>query len=72
MTDTAIHRQREQLRAELAEHTMYELLGGADGIRSIVDHFYDLMDGERFAPIRSMHAPDLGHMRVGLFEFPSG
>lgn len=73
MTDTAMQERREQLIAELAEHTMYELMGGEPGIRSIVDHFYDAMDGdERFAPIRAMHADDLGPMRTGLFEFLSG
>jgi hemoglobin len=72
MTDTATEQDRELLRAELAERTMYELLGGADGVRSIVDHFYDLMDQPRFEPIRAMHAPDLTPMRVALFEFLSG
>ena len=64
--------ERELFRAELAEHTMYELLGGAEGIRSIVDHFYDLMDRPGFEPIRTMHAADLSPTRVALFEFLSG
>ena len=51
---------------------MYELLGGAECIRSIVDHFYDLMDRPGFEPIRAMHASDLWPMRVALFEFLSG
>ena len=73
MNDAAVEQQREQLRAELAGHSMYELLGGADGIGTIVARFYDLMDDDdRFAPIRSMHATDLAPMRVGLFEFLSG
>lgn len=72
MTDTVTEQEREQLRAELAEHTMYELLGGAEGIRSIVDQFYGLMDHPGFEPIRAMHAPDLAPMRVALFEFLSG
>lgn len=61
------------LRTELAAHTMYELLGGESGLRTIVDRFYDVMDGDAsFAPIRTMHARDLAPMRQGLFEFLSG
>lgn len=61
------------LRSELAEHTMYELLGGEEGLRRIVDRFYDAMDAEpAFEPIRSMHATELGPMRRSLFEFLSG
>ena len=72
MSDTEVREGREQLRAELAHHTIYELLGGEQGVRTIVDRFYDRMDDEEFAPIRAMHQPDLGPMRVGLFEFLSG
>ncbi|MFN8021710.1 MAG: group II truncated hemoglobin [Acidimicrobiales bacterium] len=63
----------QQLRAELAEHTMYDLLGGADGLHRIVDRFYDAMDDDPlYAPIRSMHQTDLGPIKQGLFEFLSG
>jgi hemoglobin len=73
MTDVAMQERREQLIAELADHTMYELIGGEAALRTIVDHFYDVMDGDpRFVTIRVMHADDLGEMRVGLFEFLSG
>ncbi len=63
----------QQLREELSEHTMYELLGGEAGIRRVVDAFYDHMEGDAdFALIRAMHAADLSPMRQGLFEFISG
>lgn len=63
----------QQLREELAEHTMYELLGSEAGIRRIVHAFYDHMEADAdLAPIRAMHAADLGPMRQGLFEFISG
>ena len=63
----------QQLREELAEHTMYDLLGGEAGIRRIVHAFYDHMEtDDEFAPIRAMHAADLSPMRQGLFEFISG
>lgn len=73
MTDTAVEQRREQLRSELAAHTIYELLGGTEGVRAVVDRFYDLMDTDPvFAPIRAMHAPDLSPMRVGLTEWLTG
>ncbi len=53
--------------------TMYELLGGAPTLRTLVDHFYDIMESDpRIKPVRDMHKADLGPMRVGLFEFLSG
>lgn len=73
-TDTAgADERRAQVAAELARHSMYELLGGEAGIRSIVDHFYDLMETDTsFEPIRRMHQADLAPMRLSLFEFLSG
>lgn len=73
MSDTTTEQGREQLRAELAEHTMYELLGGADGLRALADRFYDTMDADpAFAPIRSMHEGDLAPIKELLFEYLSG
>lgn len=51
----------------------YEMIGGAPAVRRIVDRFYDIMDEDpAAAPIRAMHAEDLGPMRDRLFEFLSG
>ncbi|MCP5058688.1 MAG: group II truncated hemoglobin [bacterium] len=51
----------------------YSELGGADGVRLLVDHFYAAMDRLPEAQgIRAMHAPDLGPMRELLFDFLSG
>lgn len=73
MTDTAMQQRHEQLRAELADHTIYELLGGEQGLRNVVDRFYGLMDTDpTFASIRAMHQADLGAIRTGLFEWLSG
>lgn len=73
MTDTALQQRHDQLRAELATHTIYELVGGEAGLRAVVDRFYDLMDGDAvYGPIRSMHHDDLGAIRTGLFEWLSG
>lgn len=50
--------------------TPYELVGGAETVRRIVDRFYDLMEEQpRFAELRSLHAPDLAPMRESLTGF---
>jgi hemoglobin len=75
MTDvtTTADQRRAEARADLATATMYALLGGAEGVRAIVDRFDDLMDTDApFATIRSMHQPDLTAMRASLFEYLSG
>lgn len=51
----------------------YEILGGAEGLRALVDRFYDLMDELPEAEvIRALHAPDLSEAREKLFLFLSG
>ncbi len=53
--------------------TPYELLGGADKLRELVDRFYDHMDEmpEAFE-IRQMHGDKLEQSRDKLFKFLSG
>jgi hemoglobin len=54
-------------------HTPYETLGGAVGVRALVDRFYDLMDTlPQAAPIRALHPTDLSGSRDKLFKFLSG
>ena len=56
-----------------APSTPYELIGGADGVRRLVDHFYDLMDtAPEAVRIRSLHAPDLRSSREKLYLFLTG
>ncbi|QAU34217.1 group II truncated hemoglobin [Janthinobacterium sp. 17J80-10] len=51
----------------------YDLIGGADKLRELVDRFYDLMDLEaEFAAIRAMHPTPLDSSRDKLFWFLSG
>ena len=51
----------------------YELIGGEDGVRRLVDRFYDYMDSDpEAAEIRKLHAKDLRVSREKLFLFLSG
>lgn len=53
--------------------SLYELLGGEQPLRELVDRFYDLMDLEpEFAGIRVMHPTPLDSSRDKLFWFLSG
>jgi hemoglobin len=53
--------------------TPYQRIGGADVIRDIVDHFYDVMDSDpAYARLRAIHAGDLTPMRVSLAGFLNG
>lgn len=55
------------------EYSLYEMLGGEKGLRSLVDRFYDLMDASPEAmKIRSFHARSLKQSREKLFMFLSG
>ncbi|WP_229458837.1 group II truncated hemoglobin [Massilia glaciei] len=53
--------------------TTYTLIGGADGLRALVDRFYDLMALEpEFAGIHAMHPRPNDGSRDKLFMFLSG
>lgn len=57
--------------------TFYQLLGGDEAaiatIRSLVEHFYDIMDADQKAKeIRAMHPEDLTGSREKLFMFLTG
>ena len=57
----------------MRNQTVYELVGGDAGIRSIVDRFYDLMDtAPEAATIRALHAKSLKASREKLYQFLSG
>ena len=56
--------------ASQAQTSPFEMIGGAETIRAIVDRFYDLMDSDpAFSELRAMHAPDLAPMRTSLAGF---
>ena len=56
-----------------SEPSLYELLGGETGLRSLVNRFYDLVDSSPEAQnIRRLHAKSLNQSREKLFMFLSG
>ena len=57
----------------MAEPSFYDRVGGAEGVRKLVDRFYDLMDTlEEARALRALHATSLVESREKLFEFLSG
>jgi hemoglobin len=53
--------------------THFERIGGKEGVRRLVDRFYELMDSKaEVAGIRAMHAKSLDGSREKLFMFLSG
>ena len=55
------------------EVSLYEMIGGERGLRSLVNRFYDLMDSSPEAKtIRALHPESLDQSREKLFMFLSG
>lgn len=55
------------------EVSLFEKLGGEQGIRQLVDAFYDRMDSAAdYAPLRGLHPPHLDGSRDKLFWFLCG
>lgn len=53
--------------------TFFEILGGVEQIRALVECFYDVMDSDPKATgLRAMHAADLTEAREKLFMFLTG
>ena len=53
--------------------TFYQLLGGTDKVRDLVETFYDIMETDPKAlPIRALHPADLTSSREKLFMFLTG
>ena len=51
----------------------YELIGGEEGVRALVERFYDLVELEpEFAKLRAVHGSTLEQAREKLFMFLSG
>ena len=57
----------------MIQNSHYQRLGGSDGIRKLVDRFYDLMDEDPdYYGIRKLHPADLGESRNKLAWFLTG
>jgi hemoglobin len=53
--------------------TFFEVLGGVEKVRELVERFYDIMDSDpKAAGIRAMHPADLTSSREKLFMFLTG
>ncbi len=58
---------------EINASSLYSLMGGETGIRTLVDRFYDVMDAAPEAKdVRVLHAATLKQSREKLFLFLSG
>ncbi|MFC7516551.1 group II truncated hemoglobin [Herbaspirillum sp. GCM10030257] len=58
---------------ETQQSTVFELIGGAEKIRELVDRFYDLMELEpEFALIRGLHPASMDGSRDKLYWFLCG
>jgi len=57
----------------LSTNPHYQLAGGAEGIQTLVERFYALMDElPQARAIRALHPADLSHAKERLFMFLSG
>ena len=53
--------------------TLYDVIGGQQRVRQLVDRFYDLMELEpEFAGIRALHPPSTDGSREKFYMFLSG
>lgn len=58
---------------DAASQTHYEMMGGEEAVRRLVDRFYDLMDSAPEAVhVRALHAASLKASREKLFKFLTG
>jgi hemoglobin len=56
-----------------SEVSLYELIGGESGLRSLVEHFYDIIDSALEAQqLRGLHPKSLKQSREKFFMFLSG
>ena len=54
-------------------NTFFELLGGIEQVRALVERFYDVMDSDpQAASLRAMHPQELAGSREKLFMFLAG
>lgn len=56
-----------------AQTTPFEMLGGAEGVRRLVDRFYDVMEADpQYAGIRGLHPADMTGSRDKLYLYLTG
>jgi hemoglobin len=63
----------EQMSESANTMSAFHALGSEDGVRRLVDGFYDLMDADpAYAGLRALHPADLGGSRDKLYWFLCG
>ena len=73
MTDATSEVRAAASPSDAPQATPFELLGGIEGVRALVDRFYDLMDLEpAFAGQRALHPTTLDGSRDKLAWFLTG
>lgn len=56
-----------------SQATLFDVLGGVEAIRALVERFYDVMDSDpKAAQLRAIHPADLTSAREKLFMFLTG
>lgn len=66
-------KESETSDASTPPDSPYEAIGGEDGVKRLVDRFYDLMDSlPEAAEVRALHARSLSSSRQKLFWYLSG
>jgi hemoglobin len=69
MSDSSTNHEQEASDSPSA----YEMLGGEQAVRALVDRFYDVMDLEaKYAKLRALHPSTLEESRNKLFWFLCG
>ena len=62
-----------QLEQKYNSDTVYERIGGSEGVKELVRRFYDYMEALEVAKgIRKMHAEDMTEIRQVFYWFLSG
>ena len=63
----------EEAEQSTEQRTAFELIGGGEKLRDMIDRFYDLMELEpEFAGLRALHPPTTEGSRDKLYWFLSG
>lgn len=70
---TLLRKIKDMSETSHPKPSLYTLIGGETGVRTLVDRFYDLMDRDpAYQGIRQMHPESLANARDKLFWYLTG